>query len=113
MCIASEMIEDKTNEITAIPTILTRVQAKDTIVTWDALNTQKTNVDAVINVKADYVITLKMNHPNFYNDLELYFNDKKLEEIKAGNLKSSYSISVEKSSSNIITYEYFQTEDIK
>lgn len=113
MCIASEMIEDKTNEITTIPTILTRVYAKDAIVTWDALNTQKTNVDAVINAKADYVIALKMNHPNFYNDLELYFNDKKLEEIKAGNLKSSYSISVEKSNSNIITYEYFQTEDIK
>lgn len=113
MCIASEMIEDKTNEITTIPNILKRINANGAVVTWDALNTQKTNVDAVINANADYVISLKMNHPNFYNDLALYFNDKKLDEIKAGNLNSSYCINVEKANSNIITYEYFQTEDIK
>lgn len=32
--------------------------------------------------------------------------------IKAGNLQSSYSINVEKANSSVITYEYFQTEDI-
>lgn len=31
MCISSEMIEDKTNEITTIPTILKRINAKDAI----------------------------------------------------------------------------------
>ena len=113
MCIASEMIEDKTNEITAIPSILQRVNAKDAIVTWDALNTQKDNVEAVVQAKADYVIALKANHPNFYNDLVLYFDDKKLDMIKAGTLKTSYCINTEKSNSCIITYEYFQTEDVK
>ncbi len=113
MCIASEMIEDKTNEITTIPTILKRINAKDSIVTWDALNTQKTNVDAVIEAKADYVIALKSNHPSFYNDLVLYFDDKRLDTIKAGALNTAYSINTEKANSSIITYEYFQTEDVK
>ena len=113
MCFASEMIDDKTNEITAIPDILKRVNAKGAIVTWDALNTQKANVKAVIEAKADYVIALKSNHQNFYDDLELYFDDDKLDMIKAGALKSAYSISVEKANSCVITYEYFQTEDIK
>lgn len=73
----------------------------------------KSNVDAVIDAKADYVIALKSNHPNFYNDLILYFDDNKLDMIKAGALNSSYCINVEKANSSIITYEYFQTEDIK
>lgn len=112
MCIASEMIDDKTNEITTIPTILNRINAKGAIVTWDALNTQKTNIEAVIKAKADYVVALKSNHSSFYDDLVLYFDDDKLEMIRAGALKSSYSINVEKANSSVITYEYFQTEDI-
>ena len=42
----------------------------------------------------------------------LYFNDKQLDIIKAQGLKNSYAIQIEKSHSSIITYEYFQTEDI-
>lgn len=113
MCIASEMIEDKTNEITTIPNILKRINAKGSVITWDALNTQKTNVNAVIDAKADYVIALKSNHPLFYYDLNLYFDDKRLDTIKAGALNTAYSINSEKVNSSIITYEYFQTEDIK
>ena len=41
ICLASEMIDDKTNEIPTIPDILDRVVITDCIVTWDALNTQK------------------------------------------------------------------------
>lgn len=112
MCLASEMIDDKTNEIPTIPTILNRLYIKDTIVTWDALNTQKDNVKAVIDKFADYVVPIKGNHQGFYDDLILYFNEKKLEEIIAGNSKSSYIKQVEKSHSSIIIYEYFQTTDI-
>ena len=112
-CIASEMIDDKTNEITTIPSILKRINAKNSIITWDALNTQKTNVDAVIEAKADYVVALKSNHSSFFQDVALYFDDDKLDMIKAGALKSAYQISVEKANSSVITYEYFQTEDIK
>ena len=34
ICLASEMIEDKTNEITTIPIILERLNIKDTIIKW-------------------------------------------------------------------------------
>lgn len=112
-CIANEMIDDKTNEITTIPSILKKINAKNAIITWDALNTQKTNIDAVIDAKADYVVALKSNHSSFFQDIVLYFDDDKLDMIKEGTLKSAYQISVEKANSSVITYEYFQTEDIK
>ena len=112
LCIASEKIEDKTNEITTIPKILDRINIKGNIITWDALNTQKSNIEKVIKLKGDYVVPIKLNQENFYNDLALYFNDKQLEIIKAGGIGNSYIKEMEKSHSSIITYEYFQTEDI-
>lgn len=113
ICLASEMIDDKTNEITAIPTILDRLNIKNTIVTWDALNTQKRNVEIVKNKKGDYVVPVKKNHPNFNADLELYFDEKTEEQIIAGRSDSAYLRQEEKSHSSFITYEYFQTSDIK
>ncbi len=113
ICLASEMIEDKTNEITTIPIILDRLNIKDTIITWDALNTQKKNVEIVRNKKGDYVVPVKKNHPNFNADLELYFDEKTQEEIIAGRSDSAYLKQEEKNHSSFITYEYFQTSDIK
>ena len=49
--LASEMILDKTNEIPTIPIILERLKIKDTIITWDVLNTQKENIKCVIDKK--------------------------------------------------------------
>lgn len=113
ICLASEMIDEKTNEIPTIPVILERFKIKDVIITWDALNTQKVNVEAVKNKGGDYVVPIKKNHPNFNADLELYFDAKTQEEIIAGRTNGAYLKHIEKSHSNFITYEYFQTSDIK
>ena len=109
---ACQMIEDKTNEIPTIPLILDKINVKGNIIAWDALNTQKTNVETVIKLKGEYVVPLKQNQGTFYNDLVLYFDEKKLECIKAGNSQSAYKKQIEKCQGNIVTYEYFQTEDI-
>ena len=112
ICVASQMIEDKTNEIPTIPLILDKINVKGNIITWDALNTQKTNIETVIKLKGDYVVPIKQNQGTFYDDLILYFDEKTLEYIKAGNSISSYKKQIEKNGSNVIVYEYFQTEDI-
>lgn len=112
ICLASEMIDDKTNEIPTIPTILERLKIENTIITWDALNTQKTNIEAVKKNGGDYVVPVKKNHPNFNADLELYFDEKEQEEIIAGKTNTAYLKQQEKSHSSFITYEYFQTSDI-
>ena len=106
------MIDKKTNEIPTTKTILERLNIKDTIITWDALNTQKKNIEAVIKGKADYCVPIKSNHPIFYEELALYFNQDKLDTIKAKNDGITYKIEYKKSHGDIITYEYFQTEDV-
>ena len=112
ICLASERIEEKSNEIPTIPEILKRFNVKGNVITWDALNSQIENVKAVVQLKGDYVIPIKGNQNNFYNDLKEYFDEKRLETIKAGNLKSAYIDYYEKRGSQIIHYEYYQTEDV-
>ena len=112
ICLASEMIEEKSNEIPTIPEILKRFNVKGNIITWDALNTQTENVKAVVKLKGDYVVPIKGNQGSFYNDLKDYFDEKKLETIKAGNTKSTYIDYYEKRGSQTIHYEYYQTEDV-
>ena len=112
ICLASEQIDSKTNEIPTIPDILKRTNIKNCIVTWDALNIQTKNVEAVIEGKGEYVVPIKGNQGNFYKDLEDYFNDKELEYIIAGKTNTAYYSHIEKSHSQAIKYEYFQTTDV-
>lgn len=111
-CIETVPIDEKTNEIPTIETLIKGMDLTGIIATWDALNTQTKNVSAVINAGGDYIIPIKENQKNFYNDLKLYFDQKKCEEIIAGNSKSAYYVENEKSHSSYIKYEYFQTSDI-
>ena len=111
ICIDQEMIEEKTNEITAIPKIIERLNIKGVVCTWDALNTQKENVKAVVEKGGDYVVALKGNQGNFYTDVQDYFDEDKLLIISSG-YEGSYSLTREKSHSRIITYEYYQTEKV-
>jgi len=112
MSIIQEMIEDKTNEITVIPKLIEQLDLKDVICTWDALNTQKDNIKAVIEKHGDYVVALKGNQGNFYEDVKDYFDQERLDIIKSG-YEGSYLLEREKSHGAIITYEYYQTEKVK
>lgn len=112
-CIASKEIEDKTNEIPMVEQLVKGMNLKGVIATWDALNTQTKNIEAVINSGGDYTVPIKGNHEIFHRDLVDYFDEDRCDEIIAGNLSSAYLKYTEKSHSSIIQYECFQTSDIK
>ena len=111
MCIEQEMIEEKTNEITAIPDVIKRLDLTNVICTWDALNTQKDNVKAVISKGGDYCVALKANQGNFYKDVQDYFDEDRLLIIESG-YEGAYQLTREKSHKAVITYEYYQTEKV-
>lgn len=112
-CIYTKEISDKSNEIPTIEDLVKGLNLNGVIATWDALNSQTKNVAAVINAGGDYIIPIKGNQGTFYKDLIDYFDDKKCEEIIAGNLNSEYKTYTEKSHGQIIKYECFQTSDVK
>ena len=111
MCIDQEIIEEKTNEITAIPDVIKRLDLTNVICTWDALNTQKDNVKAVISKGGDYCVALKANQGNFYKDVQDYFDEDRLLIIESG-YEGAYQLTREKNHEAVITYEYYQTEKV-
>lgn len=112
MCIEQEMIEEKTNEITAIPEVIKRLDLTNVICTCDALNTQKENVKVVISQGGDYCIALKGNQGNFYKEVQDYFDEDRLMIIQSG-YEGGYQLTREKSHKAVITYEYYQTEKVQ
>lgn len=67
--------EEKSNEITAIPKLLEMLEITGCIVTIDAMGTQ-TNIAKKIREKgADYILSLKSNQHNLYNDVKLFMDE--------------------------------------
>ena len=56
-------VKQKSNEITAIPVLLEQLDLKDAIITIDAMGTQTAIAQQIQSVGADYILTLKANHP--------------------------------------------------
>ncbi|WP_373529915.1 ISAs1 family transposase [Nostoc sp.] len=66
-------VDEKSNEITAIPELLKVLELSGCIVTIDAIGCQKEIVRLITQQNADYVITLKKNQGNLYNEVEKLF----------------------------------------
>ena len=67
------MTDEKSNEITAVPELLGSLNIENSIITADAMSCQKEIVKKIREGKADYVISLKGNHPALLEDISLYF----------------------------------------
>jgi predicted transposase YbfD/YdcC len=66
LALGQQACAEKSNEITAIPELLKKIDVRGGIVTIDAMGTQKAIAAAVIGGKADYVLALKRNHESLH-----------------------------------------------
>lgn len=71
-------VDEKSNEVTAIPQLLRLIDIRKGIVTIDAMGTQTEIVDEIIKGKGDYCLAVKRNQGSLYEDISLYFSDSKL-----------------------------------
>ena len=110
ICIISEKINEKTNEIPVAQNILESLCLKDTVVTFDALNTQRDTINVVASRKGDYVAALKKNQGGFYEELESYFTPSRLAQIKNGN--TNYYETKEKAHNCIETRRYYLSKNV-
>ena len=68
-------VEDKSNEITAVPKLLELLALKGTVVTADAMHCQRQVAQQVIDQSADYVLALKANQETLNDDVRLFLDD--------------------------------------
>jgi predicted transposase YbfD/YdcC len=75
LVLAQAKVQDKSNEITAVPALLELLNLKGAIVTSDAMGAQKQIASQIHTAQADYVLTLKANHPTLFQQVEQWFTD--------------------------------------
>src|SRR5262249_44615504 len=66
----------KSNEITAIPELLRLVDIRGTIITIDAMGTQKAIAEQIIDSGADYVLALKGNQETLHQAVINYVDQQ-------------------------------------
>lgn len=73
LVLGQQKVDDKSNEITAIPELLEMLEIEGSIVTIDAMGCQKNIADRIIKKKADYVLALKENQKLLHEGVEQWF----------------------------------------
>ena len=75
MVLGQVKVDDKSNEITAIPILLQLLDLEGCIVTIDAMGCQKEIAGTITDAGADYVLALKGNHSTMHEDVITTFNE--------------------------------------
>jgi len=110
-------VDDKSNEITAIPELLQSLALQGCIVTIDAMGCQKDIAAQIIDKEADYVLALKGNHATVHQEIREFFADAVLpcanhvaKTVTPETMVSSRTL--EKDHGRIETRRYWQSSDI-
>ncbi len=77
MMLAEMKVEEKSNEITAIPSLLNVLELKGCIVTLDAMGCQREIAEAIVEKGADYILAVKGNQAFLLDDIKEAFVEQK------------------------------------
>ena len=110
-------VNDKSNEITAIPELLRVLLLKGCIVTIDAIGCQKDIAANIIGQHADYVLALKGNQATVHDEVRDFFEDAVAPcatecADTADRAKMDFHQSIDKGHGRIETRRYWQSTDI-
>lgn len=74
LVLGQRKVDSKSNEITAIPALLNLLELKGSIVTIDAMGTQREIAQTIVNKGADYVLALKGNQGILAEEVKMLFS---------------------------------------
>ena len=86
-------VDSKTNEITAIPELLTMLDIENSIITLDAMGCQQEIAKQIIKQKAVYILALKGNHSGMQSELEAWWHKNEREGLTNNNYDKHTEIS--------------------
>ena len=73
-------VDSKSNEIPAVRELIDMLNIEGAVLSMDAMHCQKDTVEKIIDNGGDYVVQLKRNQGNFYEDVYAMFDDKYMDE---------------------------------
>lgn len=80
LILGQQKVDEKSNEITAIPKLIKMLDIAGSIVTIDAMGCQKEIAKKIREENADYVLALKDNHKNLHDDVKEFFANKEYKQ---------------------------------
>ena len=110
ICLFSEIIDDKTNEIPVAQEILQTIDLKNTICTFDALHMQRKTIEIIHSNHGHYVGGLKGNQARLHEVAEASFSDEVINKLRHLRRvkKPVYIHECEQSHGNLaVAWEYF------
>jgi len=81
------VVDDKSNEITAIPKLLEMLELSGGLVTIDAMGCQTEIARAIVEADADYVLAVKGNQPTLHKELLFFFADHLADDFARVNVR--------------------------
>ena len=79
ICIGQTKVMDKSNEITAIPQLLDELELPGSTVSIDAMGCQHEIADQIVEAQADYILALKGNQGDLYEEVQEAFHYGRIE----------------------------------
>jgi predicted transposase YbfD/YdcC len=73
LCVGQERVADKSNEITAIPTLLSQLDLTDAVVSIDAMGCQTEIAQQICDQKGHYLLALKANQGDLFDEVSCAF----------------------------------------
>jgi len=73
LVLGQEAVSEKSNEITAIPALIERLDLKGALVSTDAMGCQVAIAESILAAGADYLLAVKDNQPTLHAEIESYF----------------------------------------
>ena len=102
-------VDDKSNEITAIPELLKMLEIEGCIVSIDAMGTQKEIVSTILEQKGDYLLAVKKNQGQLFQQIDVAYSIDRKNDFK--DAPYDYAKTVEKSHGRIETRQCWVTSD--
>jgi predicted transposase YbfD/YdcC len=102
-------VDEKSNEITAIPELLAMLELAGCIVTIDAVGTQKAIAEQIVAKGADYVLAVRDNQPNLHEEIEDIFQAAKMSDFQ--DVPHTYAQTIDKGHGRLDTRECWATSD--
>ena len=109
LSIGQVKVDDKSNEINAIPELIELLEIEGATITIDAIGTQEEIINKIVSKGGHYVLKVKDNQKELKKDIKKYFNKQ---NNLYGNLEIKYKKSVEKDHGRGEIREYFLSKNI-
>lgn len=103
-------VDDKSNEITAIPDLLDLIDIKDATITIDAIGTQEAIANKIVSKEGHYVLKVKDNQKELKKNIKKYFNKQ---NNLYGNKEISYYKTISKDHGRSEKREYFLSYNVE